>query len=128
MPLILYVLHVAGSAIGFVGSNRLAPDARIGLAQVALSAGSPRSRDVDRIERHVTTRARQIALLVAEQSVDGFHAIKMHSVKLLAAPLIFDVAWQPLQLQSFLLNSQLFIVHTGPFPVTIDHRIAKRAA
>ena len=52
----------------------------------------------------------------------------MHGVKLFAAPLIFGITRQPLQLQSFFLNCQLFVIQTGPFPVTIDHRIAKRTA
>src|SRR5437870_5012538 len=43
-------LHVAGSAVGFVGSNRLTPNAGIGLPHMAPGAGSARRRHIVRFE------------------------------------------------------------------------------
>ena len=42
MALVLHVLHVAGSTVGFVGSNHLLLRARIEVAVMTLAAGSAR--------------------------------------------------------------------------------------
>jgi hypothetical protein len=71
---------------------------RIRLAIVAPRTGRPRGGEVDRIAHGMAARATQRPFFVSRQPRYCPHAIKVHRMKLFAAPLVLCVARQPLEL------------------------------
>ena len=95
MPFVVDVLDVAGKAIWLITGNHNTIRAGFNFAVMASATCGARREAVDWIERLVTTRARQLSLRVSGNARHGTHALHVHGVELLAAPLFVGISRQP---------------------------------
>ena len=88
------VLHVTGIAVWFVGRESRRASCLVHATVMTNAAGRPGRFAINRIECLVTTRTRQLAILVSLHSGHRAHPMNVQRMKLFAAPLVVRVRWQ----------------------------------